>query len=290
MRLTPLVAVLVLFASPLAAAQDRVPVEKRVDSLEKQMRSVQRRVFQPGSPQLVQVDALPVAAPSNNAVSDLAQRVDALERSLTTLTGQMEENTNRIRTIEEETRRNRADADARLGRIEAGRPPAAAAQITAEPSPAVSSSAETSQAPSPTSASIEPDPVSTDPAENVYLSGFRLWESKRYDEAEGVLKSVAAQYPKHRRASWARNLLGRAYLDDNKPATAAEAFLSNYQTLPQGERAPDSLYYLGDALMRLKKPEQACKVYDELSDVYGSTMRDFLKQNLPAARKQAKCG
>lgn len=290
MRLTPLVVVLVLFASPLAAAQDRVPVEKRVDSLEKQMRSVQRRVFQSGSPQLAQADVPPVAAPSNNAVSDLAQRVDALERSLTTLTGQIEENTNRIRTLGEETRRNRADADARLGRIEAGRPPVAAAQIIAEPSPAVSSSAETSQAPSPTSASSEPDPVSTDPAENAYLAGFRLWESKRYDEAEGVLKSVAAQYPKHRRASWARNLLGRAYLDDNKPATAAEAFLSNYQTLPQGERAPDSLYYLGDALMKLKKPEQACKVYDELSDVYGSTMRDFLKQNLPAARKQAKCG
>ena len=32
-----------------AAAQGMVPVQRRVDTLEKQMRSVQRRVFKPGS-------------------------------------------------------------------------------------------------------------------------------------------------------------------------------------------------------------------------------------------------
>ena len=84
-------------------------------------------------------------------------------------------------------------------------------------------------------------------------------------------------------------MLGRNYLDTGKPATAAEALLSNYQDLSRGERAADSLYYLGEALMKLKKPEQACKVYDELTDAYGNTMRDFLKQNLPTARKAAKC-
>jgi TolA-binding protein len=224
-------------------------------------------------------------------VADLNLRIDALERQLATITGQVEENGNRIRTLEEEARRRRTEDDARFTRLEAGTRPAAAAPSPSDApltAPATSTPGD-AQAPAATPGAAVRDPASTDPAENAYLAGFRLWEAKRYSEAEGVLKAMVQQHPKHRRASWARNLLGRTYLDSGKPATAAETFLSNYQDLPQGDRAADSLFYLGASLMKLNKPQQACKVYDELADVYASTMRDFLKTSLPAARKQAKC-
>lgn len=299
MRFAGLVAAVLLVASYPAAAQDRPPVERRVDSLERQMRSVQRRVFAGNPPADAAADIPAPAAPpaANAAVADLNLRIDALERQLATITGQVEENGNRIRTMEEDARRRRAEDDARFNRLEAGAPrsPAAAATppVSDAPVTAPSAAAPDPQAPAVNVASAgttERDPESTDPAENAYLAGFRLWEAKRYDEAEGVLKTLVQQHPKHRRASWARNLLGRTYLDTGKPATAAEAFLSNYQDLPQGDRAADSLFYLGASLMKLNKPQQACKVYDELADVYASTMRDFLKTSLPAARKQAKCG
>ena len=85
-----------------------------------------------------------------------------------------------------------------------------------------------------------------------------------------------------------RNLQGRAYLDDNKPATAARIFLANYQDNPRGERAADSLYYLGQALTRLNRRTEACRVYDELAQVYPN-MRDFVRQRLPEARTDARC-
>ena len=47
-------------------------------------------------------------------------------------------------------------------------------------------------------------------------------------------------------------------------------FYDNYKTLPDGERAPESLYYLAQALLTLKKPADACKVYGELTEVYGA--------------------
>ena len=81
------------------------------------------------------------------------------------------------------------------------------------------------------------------------MAGYRLWEAKRYSEAVTTLRGVVTKYPNHKRASFAQNLLGRAYLDDGKPAAAAEAFYANYQKMPRGERAPDSLYYLGQALV-----------------------------------------
>jgi hypothetical protein len=43
---------------------------------------------------------------------------------------------------------------------------------------------------------------------------------------------------------------------------------------PKGERAADSLFYLGQALMRLEQAEQACKAYAELEAVYGAAMRE----------------
>ena len=119
--------------------------------------------------------------------------------------------------------------------------------------------------------------------------GYRQWEGKNYAAAQKTLEAMAKQYPKHKRASYAANLAGRAYLDDGKPATAAKVLLANYQNNPTGERAADSLYFLGQALMELKKPAEACKVYDELRDVYGASMRDWLQQRLPQARAAAKC-
>ncbi len=112
-------------------------------------------------------------------------------------------------------------------------------------------------------------PSTGDPAEDGYLAGYRLWTAKKYPEAEAALKDVATKYPKHRRYSYAQNLLGRAYLDEGKPALAAEALYTNYRTAPRGERAADSLYFLGQALVKLKKTSEACRVYDELRDVYG---------------------
>ena len=72
------------------------------------------------------------------------------------------------------------------------------------------------------------------------------------------------------------------------PASAAKIFLSNYQTNPTGERAADSLYFLGQSLVALKKPAEACQAYEELEAVYPS-MRDWVKQRLPKARTDAKC-
>ena len=65
--------------------------------------------------------------------------------------------------------------------------------------------------------------------------------------------------------------------------------LSNYRTDPGGERAPDSLYYLGQALMKLGQPIQACKAYGELDAVYGAKVRPDLKKLETDAKAQANC-
>ena len=111
-------------------------------------------------------------------------------------------------------------------------------------------------------------PNSGDAAEDGYLYGYRLWQAKLYPEAETALKEVVAKYPSHKRWSFAQNLLGRSYLDEGKPSLASIAFYDNYKKAPEGERAPDSLFYLAQALVKLGKPADACKVWGELTESY----------------------
>jgi TolA-binding protein len=89
--------------------------------------------------------------------------------------------------------------------------------------------------------------------------------------------------------SWANNLAGRAMLDKGQPRAAAEALLANYRSNPKGERAPDSLFYLGQSLKKLGQPAQACKAYAELEAVYGGSMRGELQRMLPGAKADAGC-
>jgi TolA-binding protein len=270
-----------------ALAQPTPSPDKRIQKLEQEMRAVQRKVFPGAGRQAIiepeigaqQAPATPAGLPAASAVADLTARIDALESQLARLTGQAEENAFKLKQYEQQVTALRAEAEA----SRTAPAPAAATPPAETEAPAPQATQASAQAPTPLVA------TSGDPAEDAYLTGFRLWEQGRFADAHKVLDAMAVQYPTHRRASWARNLAGRALLNEGKATAAAKALFANYEADPKGERAPDSLFYLGEALVKLKKNAEACKVYDELQGVYGAKLRDSLKQGLPKARSSAGC-
>jgi TolA-binding protein len=296
MRLILLTAVLLAGTASPAFAQPRETTERRIDRLEQELRAVQRRVFPGGAQVAPEIEpaspsATPRPAAGGSAVGDLTARVDALEAQLAALTGQVEESANRTRQIEQAVAALREENAARFARLEAAAQPAAPTQTAAAPTetraPARAAPA-AAEAAAETPAASPPATASADAAEEAYNAGFRLWEARRFEEAQTALQAVAQRYPRSRWASWASNLAGRAFLDDGKPASAARIFLANYQGNPQGERAADSLYFLGQSLVALNRRPEACRVYDELAQVYPS-MRDWLRTRLPEARRTARC-
>ncbi len=132
-------------------------------------------------------------------------------------------------------------------------------------------------------------PVTGNAAEDAYIYGFRLWDARLYPEAQVQLQKVIDDYPNHRRASYAGNLLGRAYLDNDQPALAVRAFYDNYRARPRGERAAESVYYMGMALIRLNRAADACRTFDEFTRNYGSTATEALRAQVATARGQARC-
>jgi TolA-binding protein len=312
-----------------ALAQPKPTIDQRVDKVEKELRAVQRKVFPGGSPAFFEPEIAPPSAaqapatmPSNAALNDLSARVDALERTVAQLTGQIEQDEHRVTLLSEQAAKDRSDFDARLKAIEAAAapapsepaPPFMALPAPATPKPGKPGALVTAPGPKAATASAPVKPAATkaaptkpvvapapddapplaaastgDAGEDAYLAAYKLWADKKYPQAQTALKAFVAKYPKHKRTSYAQNLLGRAFLDDNRPANAAEAFATNYQTNPRGDRAQESLYYLGQSLTKLNKPADACRVYDELDTAYGDKVSDSLKARIATARKDAKC-
>lgn len=269
-------------------------IDLRVGKLEKEMKAVQRTVFPQGVPVQPETGAAipgPAAgSPATAPIADLTARVDALEKSLASLTGQ----------IEQAQYRNRQQDEA-IKRIEDRLTPAVTPEPAAAPVTLASKPATTASTTKPPVAATRPDaarktqiaaveiPATGDAPEDAYTYGFRLYTAKLYPEAQTKLKEFVTKYPSHRRASYAQNLLGRSYYDEGKPALASVAFYDNYQKMPKGERAPESLYWLGQALIKLKKLPDACKVYVELNEVYGSKLSADLTARAKKGRADAKC-
>jgi TolA-binding protein len=293
----------IALAPSSAMAQRQAPTpEQRLDRLEKQVQQVQRQVFPKGRP----ADSAGFSdepAATQSSVVTLDQRLDALERQMADILRQSEENGNQLRGIEDMTGKMRSDHEQRLSaleqRIEAA---ATAAPVTATPADSGAAVPAVKPRPQPPKgARTTADPPAaggpettaavpaTDPGEDAYTEGFRLWQAGQYDQAITSLRAFSSAYPKHHRVSWANNLVGRAMLDKGEARAATAAFLANYRNNPEGERAQDSLYYLGQALMKLGQPGQACKAYAELDAVYGAKVRPDLKKLETDAKTQAQC-
>ena len=300
-------------------------IEGRVDRLEGEMRAVQRKVFPGGSGQYVQPDNQPTT-PENilpnattSPVADLTTRVDSLETQLRSMVGQIEANQHKLQGLESRLKAleanaaaapspvvSQADTPGVIERPTPARPavdkpiakpvptPVKPVPVSAIDKPTATKSAVAKPATDPARgarlAAVD-RPETGDVAEDTYLYGYRLWTAKLYPEAEVELKTVATKYATHKRASYAQNLLGRSYLDDGKPSLASLAFYDSYKNWPDGDRAPESLYYLAQSLVKLDKPAaQVCKVYTELTRTYGAKVDADPKMKAGVAKGKAASG
>lgn len=315
---------MVLPIPAMAQGQAQDPAEVRLRKIEAELRAVQRKVFPDGAgktfgPEITApqaTPAAPVGVPASTPVADLLARMDAVEAQLQRLTAASEEGQDRVAKLE-----------ARIAALEPPPPPPAETAASTSVAPLATSATPvpvaTKPAPVPTPTTVAkpaivpapttrpalplaPKPVGApadrvaaveaiakpstgDAGEDEYNYGYRLWEAKFFPEAQQQLTRTAAQYPKHKRISFVRNLLGRAYLDDNKPGTAAQWFLQNYQADKQGDRAADSLLYLGVAMAKLKETKRACVAFAEFRNVYPTEAAGRLKSQLDAAGKAVTC-
>ncbi len=321
LRLALLATATIILTVP-ASGQDG-NVDGRVTKLEKEMRAVQRQVFPNGAGKFLEPDiktpeASTVKPSSTEGASDILTRVDALEGQLASLTNQVEKQGNSLRTLEARLKALESQIKAQPlstsgSDDEADAAPAPVRNpVVVTPKPAATTPKLASVAPKATPTATKPStikpttaakpsakrtaavaavakPSTGNAAEDSYMYGANLWEAKFYPEAQAQLQETIDKYPKYKRLSRTRNLLGRAWLDDGKPATAVKIFYDNYKNDPRGERAADSLLFLGYALADLDKPVEACGSFDQLVKAYPAEAKSRLADRLAKGRARAKC-
>ena len=281
----------------------------------------------PVQPELSATPTTPTAAgnAASAPIADLTTRVDTLEKQLSTLTGANEQNSYKIKQLEAAL----TAVQNRLSAVEGGQPTAGTGAgagtgtgtggpaTTTGPAPSDFSAkpAATPGRPVITPVATKPVPPKSAPAtttkmdparkaavaaveipstgdavEDDYTYGFRLYTAKFYPEAQTKLKEFTTRYPvTQRRWSYAQNLLGRAYYDDGKFASAAITFKDNYEKAIAGERVVDSLTWLGQSLVKLKKMTDACKVYGVIGEDYATKLNAEQKARVAKGRADAKC-
>lgn len=317
LRLAGIALAAATVAAPVVplAAQDN-SAEARVRKLEAEVRALQRKVFPGGDgrffePQIApgsESAAAPVTTPSTTAVTDILVRLDALEAQLQGLTARSEEQSNQLAALE--TRLAALEGTGAVpaaGTVTAPAPVTSAAANTVaaslpavQPAPAATRPAKPAPTPAPAPAASPSaarlaavqaitKPQTADAGDDEYSYGFRLWSAGFYPEARQQLTRFVEQYPNHSRISYGRNLLGRAFLDDNMPEEAARWFLRNYQANKAGERAPDSLLYLGAAMIAMKDTKRACIALAEFAETYPLVASGRLASEYQANRARVTC-
>ena len=303
--------------------------DTRLRRIESELRALQRAVFPGGDGRYFnpEVDTAPnpqnpqqqVGPPSNTALTDVLARLDALEAQLAGLTARNEENANELNQLNEKVDAAIAAASAPASTnplaaaptptpapASTGRTtptptpaPASTSRSTPTPTPAPASTTRTTPTPTPAASSAPASrvaavqavtkPQTDDAGDDDYTYGFRLWEKGFFPEAQQQLALFLQKYPRHSRTSFARNLLGRAYLDNGQPREAATHFFENYQSDKQGARAGDSLLFLSDAMVALGDTNRACIALAEFSDTYPALATGRLKEQYDRARAKVRC-
>lgn len=268
-----------------------------------------------------------VATPSTSALTDVLSRVTGLESELARLTAATEVNQNALAQLEQRIARlegGSASGTSMPSTVPSTLPSSGSSTTPAPRSTGVLARPPAQQAPSQPSGVIplpsntyneeeeenaaELPPVAAQPSparvsgvqaiakpatgdmgDDEYVYGFRLWEARYYDEAQQQLALFVERYPDHWRTTYGRNLLGRAYLDDKEPREAATQFYENYRDDPQGARAPDSLLYLGEAMIALGDSDRACIALAEFGDTYPALATGRLKSQYDSNRKRVDC-
>ncbi|HVS01286.1 MAG TPA: tol-pal system protein YbgF [Thermoanaerobaculia bacterium] len=98
----------------------------------------------------------------------------------------------------------------------------------------------------------------------VYDDGYTLYHQGRYTESESRFREFLATHPDTELSDNAQYWIGAARLSRGDAAGALLALRQTVERYPQGNKVPDALFKMGQALEELGDRAAAAEVYDEL--------------------------
>jgi tol-pal system protein YbgF len=212
----------------------------------------------------------------------IEDRLNQLQQSLTSLTGQLEQMQYRNRQLQQQMEKMQADYEYRLDTLEKGG--------KAGPRPAASPpSAPTPPAGGGHLAANAPPPGGGAQGEALYHDAFKLLQDGNYAGAERGFRTFVERNPKHVLAGNAQYWLGETYYARRDYQDAMVAFAEGYKTYKTSPKGPDNLLKLGITLAVLNKKPEACAVFARFNQDYPRAT-DLQKRRIDRERQKNGCG
>ncbi len=175
------------------------------------------------------------AVPQADAVTRLLQQLEAMQRELAEVRGQMEEQRHQLEQLKAQQKDRYLDLDRRLSAL--AQPPASAS--VAAPAAATG----------PAAASTPATPVAGE--QEAYQAAFALIRQRQFDQAISALDQFLKQYPNSELAANARYWQGEVFLAEANYAGAKAAFEQVLADYPGNSKLSDASYKLGRTLIQM---------------------------------------
>ena len=104
--------------------------------------------------------------------------------------------------------------------------------------------------------------------QEVYQRAYSLLSKGEYAAAETAFKSFIKKFPQNPLSSNAYYWLGETFYVRQNYQLAAYNFANGYKNFPKGAKAPDQLLKLGISLYSLKKKAEACATFTKLNQEF----------------------
>ena len=115
-----------------------------------------------------------------------------------------------------------------------------------------------------------------------------ILQKEDYAGAEKILRAFLKRNPKHELASRAHYYLGETHFVRKNYRDAARAYGKGFERFPEGAKAAESLLKLGVSLAKLDKRAEACTAYSALLTSFPKASKR-LKAQVKQEQGRAKC-
>lgn len=218
----------------------------------------------------------------SDSLMDMLTRLDAQQRELQTLRGDLEEMRHQLETLRERQRDLYLDTDRRLSRMER-EGAIAASDGSSKPSVvAPAPSGNTPSKPSLTKPMVEKPPVPVDPAaeREAYQKAFDVLRELRYEQAITAFQNFLKQYPNGRYAHIAQYWLGEANYARRDFKQAIEEYRRLTKDFPNSPKVAEAMLKIGYSYNEMNDPKSAADIFERLMERFPNTTEAGQAQNL----------
>lgn len=188
----------------------------------------------------------------------LFQQMYQLQQEVTMLRGMLEEQSYKIKQMEQDQLDRYQDLDRRLS------------GLTSAPAPAAGGSASDSDA---ATAPVQAPAASAAPADPeqeklLYDASFDLVKARDFEKAALAFNAFLRRYPDSQYAGNAQYWLGEVYLVQSDLESAGKAFAQVISRYPNHRKESDAIYKLGDVERRLGHNDKARDLFQQVISKY----------------------